>query len=315
MMNRVCPNCSKPLKESDLYFCLSCGQKLDEGLIKGKHPFTPKIIAFTPTEKGEGRKFINLTSIKLHKKLIVGLFFIVLAAGVSVWAIFLTLSRAKRVQELTASPQIEEVVEITSFPNSKDLDLPQQNINLADDDYTKYIPYGNYVYVLGADVFDYYTRFFGLITEDSLLSGLHDYVEGKFIVIGSKEEGRWYMTAILYLQDDKSADEDFVWVSKEGWSVGKVGDVLVLSEKRDIVEAVSESSLGNAKNISHHPQYRTSQTQIPEEGQLLYVDLSNQDNTLRELIEVYSPVRSLVDKIKDIYSGDPDKFVIRNNNE
>jgi len=314
LMNRVCPNCNKPIKDSNLFFCLSCGSKLDDALIRRDPSFNPKRTRFAPSEGKEGRKLPDLKNFHMNSKFLVGLFFVILAGAVSIAAIMLTMAKAKKTTPVAQLEQEKEVVE-TSNPNAKDIDLPQENINLADEDYTKYIPYGNYFYILGADAEDFYKRFFGTVGADSLLLGLDNFIEGKFILIGSYENGRWLMTSILYLKDEAAKDENFENVSKEGWYVKKVGDVLVLSEIEDMPSAVEEASKGISKNISHHPKFRTENTQIPKDGQLLFVNLSGQDDVLQQMISIYSPTQEVVESIKDIYTKKPTKFVIRNYRE
>jgi hypothetical protein len=221
--------------------------------------------------------------------------------------------RAKKISEVQVSQ--EEVVQQVSHPNSIDLDLPQSNIDLANEDYTKYIPYGNYFYILGSDAVDFHSRFFGSGDSGSILLALEEFIEGRFILIGSKEESRWYLTSILYLKDDESADETFENVSKEGWYIQKLGDVLVLSEKEEMLADVVESSQGISKNITHHPKFRTENTQVPSKGQLLYVNLDSSVNALQEMIDIYSPPHDFIESIKDINAQSPTKFVIRNSRE
>lgn len=315
MMKRVCPNCNKPIKDSNLYFCLSCGQKLDEDLIKHEHPFKPKIEKFSPSKENQGIKLKELPAFQFKKKFLIGLFFVIMAGAVSTAAIMFTVSKADRTEQPSvATPQEQPVAEI-SVPNAQDLGLPQENIDLANQDYTKYIPYGNHFYILGADVLDFYSRFFGSISEDSLLYGLDEYIEGKFIVIGGKEEDRWQMTAVLYLKDDESEGETFEDISKDGWYVRKVGDVLVLSESEDMLDAVEESSQGVSRNISHHPKFRTSGEETPEEGQLLFVNLLSDENIIQEMVNIYSPGQPVIESIKDIYAQNPEKFVVRSTSE
>lgn len=311
-MKRVCPNCNKPIKDSSLYFCLSCGHKLDEGLINREHPFEPKRVVFTPKQKERLKIPFKIPHVNLSKKLIVGVSFILLALTVSVLAVVFTLNKAKKSTPAVEVPSQEVVVD-QNLPNSTDLNLPQENIDLSDTDYTKYIPYGNYFYILGADALDFHRRFFGGAAADSLLYGLDPYLEGKFILVGGYEDEAWYMTSILYLKDEESKDQTFEEVNKEGWFVQKVDDVLVLTEKEEMLDAVSESSKGLSKNISHHPKFRMQNTEVPDEGQLLYVNLMNKEDVIEEMVRVYSPGQTVVEALKDIYSEDPSKFVIRSN--
>jgi len=313
-MKRTCPNCNQPIKEDSLYFCLSCGHKLGEELLKRDHPFKLKVLKFSPEKiKGEKRGF-NIKDIHLSKKLLVGFSFVLLAGLFSIGAILFTMSKAKKTAESQAPAQ-EEVVQEVIYPNSRDLDLPQSNINLADEDYTKYIPYGNYFYILGSDAVGFHSSFFANVSGESILSDLEDFIEGKFILIGGKEEEAWHLTSVLYLKDDESADETFEDVVKEGWYIQKLGDVLVLSQKEEMLTEVAEASEGISKNISHHPKFRIETTNVPKEGQLLYINLDSSVNPLQEMIEIYSPAHDLIESIKDINALDPTKFVIRNNRE
>jgi len=284
-------------------------------LVKREHSFKLKVLKFTPEKiKGERRSF-NIRDIHLSKKLLVGFSFVLLAGLFSVGAILFTMSKAKKESKEVQVPVQDEAVQEAIHPNSLDLDLPQSNINLSDEDYTKYIPYGNYFYILGSDAVGFHSRFFANAGGESILSDLEESIEGKFILIGGKEDEIWYLTSILYLKDDESAGETFEGVVKEGWYIQRVGDVLVLSQKEEMLLEVVAASEGISKNISHHPKFRTETIDVPAEGQLLYVNLDSSASPLQELITIYSPPHDLIESIKDIYALDPTKFVIRNNRE
>lgn len=313
-MKRICPNCNQLIKDDDLYFCSSCGHKLGEGLVKRDHPFKLKVLKFNPEKtKGEKKSF-NIKDVHLSKKLLVAFSFVLLAGLFSVAVILFTMSKAKKASKESQAPP-EEATQGVVYPNSLDLDLPQSNIDLVDEDYTKYIPYGNYFYIFGSDALGFHKSFFANTGGESILTDLEGFIEGKFILIGGKEEGTWHLTSVLFLKDDESADETFVDVVKEGWYIQKLGDALVMSQKEEMLTEVMESWEGISKNISHHPKFRIENTEVPKEGQLLYVNLDSSVNPLQEMIEIYSPPHDFIESVKDINALDPTKFVIRNNRE
>jgi len=314
-MTRTCPNCNKPVDEDSYYFCSLCGARLGEEQIKRDFGFRTKTQKFKLAKKSSPKDPSGSGNSHVNKRLLIGLAFVFLSVAFLATVIGFTMSKTKKPLPQVESGPSTAAAPVKTFPNTLDLELPQKNMDLTKDDYLKYVPYGNYFYILGGDAKDFYTRFFGFLPTASLLAGVSEYIEGKFILIGGKEAGRWYLTSVLFLQDGKSAGQTFEAVAKEGWFVAKVGDVLVMTEKEDMLVNIRESSQGAAKNISQHPRYRMEGTPIPSDGQLLYVNLDSSTSPLLELIQIYSPSHDFIEAVKEISSLSPTKFVIRNNRE
>ena len=143
-MKRICPDCNKLLEDNNSYFCLSCGNKLEESLIKADDSFKTKIIEFViqdPKKKPKKKKEkkIKVKNKDLTRQLMIGFVTVLTIGLLAVGVIFLTRQdfikkdNPEEVQIQQTQPKVEK-------PNSIDLDFPQSNINLANENIIKYIP-------------------------------------------------------------------------------------------------------------------------------------------------------------------------------
>jgi len=318
-MKRICPDCNKPLEDNNSYFCLSCGNKLEESLIKTDDSFKTKIIEFViedPKKKPKKKKEkkIKVKNKNLNRQLMIGFVTVLTIGLLAVGVIFLTRQdftkkdKPEEVQIQQTQPKVEK-------PNSIDLDFPQSNINLANENIIKYIPYETDFYIIGSDVLDFHVRYFGTDTPSEILPAITPYVEGRFITMGNKEGSDWVITSVIYLVDKKVVDMTFGDIEVEGKYIKKVDDVLVVTDKEEMIQEVTDSSKGFARNIAQNPKTRTDGVQVPKDGQLIFVDINSEINVLEEMVSLFQPESGALELLRGIIEQKSTKFVIRNNRE
>lgn len=325
-MKRICPNCNHNLNENEYYFCLSCGHKLEDELIVNAGIFAPKITKFVSEPDGKKKRHklskkkkkdkIKVRMPGLRKQLIIGFSSVVLIGGSAVGIIFLTNNlpkvRKEEEQAVTQQPQTQQEVKEL---NVIDLSLDQPNINLANENIIKYIPYETDFYIIGSDIVDSAERIYGQLASDAILSSVEEYVEGRFVVMGNREGSEWVLTTIIYLKDSQVVDLTFENVSAEGWFVQKVDDVLVVTNKEEMIQNVTDSSKGLARNVAQNPKTRTDNIDVPKSGQLIFVNVDKETNILKELVDLFNLEPQTREQLEDIINNKPTKFVIKNENE
>jgi len=335
-MKRICPNCNKSLSDSEHYFCLSCGHKLGDELINSKNVFGVKIHHFMVDAKSKKKKlrsiFIKSKPKKARKKkkekvkvnmpglkrqLKIGFAAVTLIGVLAVGVIYLTKNPPSFNNEEKAvqTNQQTQPVKVEN-PNIADLDLNQPNINLANDNIIKYIPYETDFYIIGSDVLGSTQLYFGGTAQDLVLSQVVDYVEGRFVFMGNKDGASdWILTSIIYLKDKEVEDITFDDVKVEGWFIKKVDDVLVITNKEDMIQNVTDSSKGLAKNIAQNPKTRINNIKVPDTGQLSIVTINDEINPIESLMYVFPPTQTAREMLEDIAKKNPTKFVIRNEDD
>ncbi len=141
------------------------------------------------------------------------------------------------------------------------------------------------------------------------------YVEGRFVTMGKKEGSTWVITSIIYLKDAQVADKTFEDIKVAGKFIKKVDDVLVVTNKEEMIQEVTDASKGLARNIAQNPKTRINGATVPKDGQLIFVDINSDVNALGEMMTNFQPDSETSELLKDIVAQKLTKFVIRNNRE
>ncbi|MFC1756131.1 hypothetical protein ACFLZK_01945 [Patescibacteria group bacterium] len=325
-MKRICPECNKPLENHSHYFCASCGKKLEESLVRPSNVFKTRVLEFVSedskkkTKKKKGKKKkekkIKVVNKALNRQLAIGFVSVVVIGILAVGVIFLTRRDFKNKDNNSSQVTEEQVQEKpVEKPNSADLNLPQGNMNLANPNIIKYIPYDTDFYIIGSDLSYFHGKYFGVTATDDILPYISEYMEGRFITMGQKDGSDWMLTSVIYLKDKKVVDLTFEEIVVEGWFIQKVDDVLVVTNTEEMIQNVTDSSKGLARNIAQNPKTRVDSAQLPKEGQIIFVDINSEINALEELFYIFEPDVAALETLKDVVDLNPSKFVIRNDRE
>ena len=336
-MNRVCPNCNNNLSKIEHYFCLSCGHKLEDSLIVSGGEFVRKVHQFMVDEsdrvslikkvlkkpkKKKVRKKRQKNEVKvqmpgLRKQLKISFIAVVLIGGLAVGVIYLT----KNPPNISIEPKpVEAPQEIQETKpenlNVIDLGLDQPSIDLGNDNIIKYIPYETDFYIIGSDAIDSTNRYFGETAQDEVLSQVGEYVEGRFVIIGSKEgSSDWTLTSILYLKDKEVENLTFEDVTVEDWFIQKVDDVLVVTNTEEMIQNVTDSSKGLARNIAQNPRTRIDNVEVPDTGQMIFVNVNKEIDPASALMSIFPPTQEAEDLLKEVAEKNLNKFVIRSEDD
>ena len=300
-MIRVCPNCSNNLEDYESHFCHSCGQKLDESIVRIESFFIVNRKAFHP-------KQVNRERIHIDKKtLLVGVMVISILGG-TVIGFMVLRTVVKNIGKKTQVAQIQEkkVVETVNTLNAG-FEYTQDSFGV--DNILVYIP----------ENVDFYLEGFSLEAllkeriklEESVVLEVINYTSDHFAVFGRYNEDSWKITLVLLVTDIVEFEKLILEYQSEEWSFHKVGEVYILTSTPEVVSEIENSSRGIAKNITHNPKYSSYKNILPKEGQYVFMNFSDNDEKVFNMVKSYQLDDSLNTLLGEVERLEYNKFVVK----
>lgn len=296
-MTRVCPSCKTELKESDYYFCTSCGAELTDGTNANVSSYAFKVTKFNTPSRRIGFKPILMIFASIL--LISGVFFL-LKFGLTLLPKH--TSSAVLQQQSKPKPQTNSNVVAT------DISLP--DIKFGMPTLITYIPDNIDFYIESGDFKEIYNAFTKDFDEKPFIDVLLLDVSDQFIFVGREVDSTWQLGLFLKITNQSHILELLDNLENKNWRVALVKDVLVISNSDKFIEDSVSASNGIVKNVSLNPKFVTSKSQLQESGKLLFIDLNAKSNSAYSLLSYYKAGKSVQAVFDDAKTREYDKFVV-----
>jgi len=287
-MKRVCPFCKSDMHANSVYFCVSCGNVLPEGLQLKNLSFkkSEKINLSKSTSTGKKSKvaFRKKSGIVDLKFVSMGILFVVLV-GVGFYSLVklsdLNISKiANNTQDNNSN--ISDPSDFMPKENlSTQVELPAEKGVAKMDIKTKSGPFGQ------KDIYEfipYDADFYAEFNDPETLEPYFSFMGGDFFTLTENLKGKVENSYSVFFME-KEAKRGWVFVVfplEEGLSLGVYKDLvirevegaLIISLQSRLVDEVGTSKAGITKSLSLNPVFITLKPNIPAEGKGLLVSLT-----------------------------------------
>jgi len=299
-MTRVCPNCKKQLKESDVYFCTNCGEEITENVSTQGTSYTIKVTKFSSNASTFNFRPILIIVISLAG--VIGVFMLI-KVGVRL----LPTKRINFQQQVTQTT--DESTPATWFIKSK---INAITHKFEDKSLITFVPSEVDFYLESSDFKAFYQAFTSEFDRDPFIDVLINDVESVFIVAGRQVESAWELGLFLKVFNQDKILENLNDLGNENWRVVLVRDTILISNSDKFIEDVVNSSNGIAKNITHNPKYVTKKSQLVDKGQLIFISLDDDPVPAFNLLNYYNASDTLLSIAEQAKKLEYDKFVLTN---
>jgi hypothetical protein len=312
-----------------MYFCQNCGHKLEDELIADNAVFHIKQNKLE-TIKGSFFSTLHFKQIHLSKRLLFAFILLFVVGASSLGGIYYlkmkTMEKELAQQETEVSAPQEPEIE---YQDSFDLSLAQPNMAFGKEELTDYVPFEADFYLAGSNLSSSLKLLWGEDAQNDIIETLSDYIKESFVIFGQKvaseDESTWQTALVLYLSQDELPEEiaerlfttdeseEMATTSEENstFLVKRVENAVVVTQYEPFFELIEESAKGTAKNVTHKPKYSSYKQTLAPDGQFVFMNFTNDPNSVIALFESYGPSAEAKDALGEILSGEYSKFVIR----
>ncbi|EKD99546.1 MAG: hypothetical protein ACD_22C00234G0005 [uncultured bacterium] len=276
MSQRLCPKCKRSLTDQENYFCSSCGESLEQSLIK--HPLITVKETFVPSRTkaiyGFGLKvwgFIkdNLFHPEIDKSLFITLFSIVLIIGVAIVVIPKLKNFLYQSSIATNSP-LSDTKNEKKDDNLVVLDIGARSGAFYQDNLSAYVPRDSEFYVESGD----YVFFADYLLEDLekyklMVEKSEMLLNGSFALFGIKIDNNWEGGAILTPKSVAVVEDEVKESSVSEVKLKIIQDKLVIATSEKIFPLVEDAAKGMAPSIEAAPFFASAKAKLPKEGKII----------------------------------------------
>jgi len=273
-MDRTCPKCKSKLSASDCHFCLNCGEKLDDSMVlpKGSLP---------------------VSSTKEQLKIKVPLYTIVASLALIVVVAWIANFSFKLAHKPNITAPAVDKNNVSSFIVDVGLDVPEGI--LGDSDLLSYVPSDVDFFFEGYSVSNVVEYF------KNVDSDLIDKLNGHFVGFVRLEERG------LGFAFEPTEDTD---INKEFWYSKKDGKYLLVTNKKEYLQEMTDAGKKIIKSIEHNSKYASSRVLLPKKGKLMFISLGSNFGNIYQIANDYSPTDSFWSILDQISRHKFDKFVL-----